>query len=153
MLGSFPPVFPGFSPSIKIPVGPSPFRLPGAAGFVNATFLRDDYLLKQESRKLGPYQQELQAAPAKRRNADYGMPLVGLRTRCSLQTSGPPQLWLPPTTRLHLDIIRLARLHPSFPRFSLRDIKPLCSLSTLKANLFAGGFEKVPSVRYQTREH
>lgn len=51
-------MFSGFSPSIKIPVGPCPFHLPGAAGFGNAVFLCDDYLLKQESDKLEPYRGE-----------------------------------------------------------------------------------------------
>lgn len=51
-------MFSGFSPSIKIPVGPGPFHLPGAAGFGNAVFLCDDYLLKQESDKLAPYRRE-----------------------------------------------------------------------------------------------
>lgn len=44
-----------FTLSTKIPLGSASFHLPGAARFVNAALLRDDYLLKQDADKLGPY--------------------------------------------------------------------------------------------------
>lgn len=73
--------------------------------------------------------------------------------RCSLETSGPRQLLLPrptATALLHLDVIRL---HPSFPRLALGHIKALCSLSALKADLFAGCFENAPFHAVGTRQH
>lgn len=44
-----------FTLSIKIPFGFGLFHLPGAARFVNAAFLCDNYLLKWDADKLGPY--------------------------------------------------------------------------------------------------
>lgn len=49
-------MFSPFPHSIKIPFGSGSFHLPGAARFANAAFLRDDYLLKRDADKLGPYQ-------------------------------------------------------------------------------------------------
>lgn len=77
--------------------------------------------------------------------------------RCSLENSGPRQLLLPrptATALLHLDVIRLTGYTPaSFPRLALGHIKALCSLSALKADLFAGCFEDAPFHAVGTRQH
>lgn len=104
------------------------------------------------------------AAQAKRRKANSEMSVAGSQRssarlikqpRRSRETSAAATF--APSADHHstasLGRNQANRLHPTFPRFALRHIKALCSLSAPKANLFAGCFENAPVRAVGTREH
>lgn len=95
------------------------------------------------------------AAQAKRRNVRNEMSVAGIQ-----QSLKKPALEIFANfcnfcslgRLLHLDVIRLTGYIP-LSQVRPGHIKALCSLSALKANLFAGCFENAPFHAIGTREH